>query len=152
MRIQASRCRNTFAFATAFFYITVQCNCGACNVPPDAGLQKRANSSTLIVGLAGTGDRARATCVSGIGNNCSAIYYDTVMISFLPQHEICLHFYTTAAAVSSSSVLLHACCLFPVRQFIMSGAGRSAFLLHADIQCGAACMHCKWESTTECDS
>jgi hypothetical protein len=29
--------------------------CSACNVPPDAGLQKIANFSTLIVGLAGTG-------------------------------------------------------------------------------------------------
>jgi hypothetical protein len=26
-----------------FFYPTIQCNCSACNVPPDEGLQKRAN-------------------------------------------------------------------------------------------------------------
>jgi hypothetical protein len=25
-----------------FFYPSIQCNCSACNVPPDAGLQKRA--------------------------------------------------------------------------------------------------------------
>jgi hypothetical protein len=34
------------------------------NVPPDAGLQKRATFSTLNVGLAGIGDRAQATCVA----------------------------------------------------------------------------------------
>jgi hypothetical protein len=34
-------------------YITIQCNCSACNVPPDVGSQKRANFFTLIVGLAG---------------------------------------------------------------------------------------------------
>jgi hypothetical protein len=45
-------------------------------VPPDAGLQKRANFSTLIVDLSGTGDRTRATCVAGNGDNRSAIYYD----------------------------------------------------------------------------
>jgi hypothetical protein len=31
------------------------------NVPPDAGLQKRATFSTLNVGLAGIGNRTRAT-------------------------------------------------------------------------------------------
>jgi hypothetical protein len=36
----------------------------------DAGLQKRTNFSTLIVGLAGTGDR------NGSGDNRSAIYYN----------------------------------------------------------------------------
>jgi hypothetical protein len=43
-----------------FFYPTIQCNYIACNVPPDAGLQKRASFSALMVGLAGTGDRTRA--------------------------------------------------------------------------------------------
>jgi hypothetical protein len=28
------------------------CNCSACDVPPEPGLQKSANSSTLIKGLA----------------------------------------------------------------------------------------------------
>jgi hypothetical protein len=37
-----------------FLYLFTQCNCSACNVPPGAGLQKRANFSTLIIGLAGT--------------------------------------------------------------------------------------------------
>jgi hypothetical protein len=37
------------------------------NVPPDAGLQKRAPFSTLIVGLAGTGYQTRATCVASSG-------------------------------------------------------------------------------------
>jgi hypothetical protein len=35
---------------------SIQCKCSACNVPPDAGLQKRASFSTLVVGLAGTED------------------------------------------------------------------------------------------------
>jgi hypothetical protein len=34
------------------------------NVPPGAGLQKRANFSTLNVGLPGTGNRTRDTCVA----------------------------------------------------------------------------------------
>jgi hypothetical protein len=59
-----------------FFYPTIQCNCSACNVPPDAWLQKKTNFSTLIVGLVGTGDRSRATCVAGSGNNLLAIHYD----------------------------------------------------------------------------
>jgi hypothetical protein len=65
-RTQATRCGNTFAFVCfdfrvrlgtdsltspevstdylllQFFYPAIQCNCSACNVPPDAGLQKRA--------------------------------------------------------------------------------------------------------------
>jgi hypothetical protein len=45
--------------------------------PPDAGLQKTANYSTLIVGLAGTGDWTQATCVVGSGTNHSAIHYDS---------------------------------------------------------------------------
>jgi hypothetical protein len=47
-------------------------------MPPDAGLQKRANFSTLIVGLAVTGDQTRAIRVAGSGDNRSAIYYDLV--------------------------------------------------------------------------
>jgi hypothetical protein len=45
------------------------------NVPPDAGLQKRATFSTLNVGLAGTGNRTRATCVAGSVSGRSAIHY-----------------------------------------------------------------------------
>jgi hypothetical protein len=62
-----------------FFVIIIQCNCSACNVPQDAGLHKRANFSTLILGLAGTGDRTRVTCVAGSCNNSSAIHYDFVL-------------------------------------------------------------------------
>jgi hypothetical protein len=51
------------------FYSTIQCNCTTYNVPPGAGLQKRANFSTLILGLAGTGDQTRATCVARSGDN-----------------------------------------------------------------------------------
>jgi hypothetical protein len=35
------------------------------NVPPDGGLQKRATFSTVNIGLAGTGNRPRATCLRG---------------------------------------------------------------------------------------
>jgi hypothetical protein len=59
-----------------FCYPAIQCNCSAYNVPPDAGLQKRAAFSTLIVGLAETGDRTRATCVTGSGVSPSAMHYD----------------------------------------------------------------------------
>jgi hypothetical protein len=45
------------------------------NVPPDTGLQKRATFTTLNVGLAGTGNRARATCVAISGTTRSAIHY-----------------------------------------------------------------------------
>jgi hypothetical protein len=45
------------------------------NVPPVAGLQKRDSFSTLLVGLAGTGNRTRATCVASSGTNRSAIHY-----------------------------------------------------------------------------
>jgi hypothetical protein len=45
------------------------------NVPPDAGLQKRAIFSTLNVGLAGIGNQARATCVASSGTNRSAILH-----------------------------------------------------------------------------
>jgi hypothetical protein len=38
-------------------------------VPLDAGLQKIANFSTLIVGLDGTGYQTWATCVAGSGTN-----------------------------------------------------------------------------------
>jgi hypothetical protein len=45
------------------------------NVPPDAGLQKRATLSTLNKGLAGTRNQTRATCVANSGTNRSAIRY-----------------------------------------------------------------------------
>jgi hypothetical protein len=45
------------------------------NMPPDAGLQKRANFSTLNVGLAETGNQTRATCVAGSVTRSSAIHY-----------------------------------------------------------------------------
>jgi hypothetical protein len=45
------------------------------NVPPDAGLQKRATFSTQNVGLAVTGNQTRATCVAGRCPRRSAIHY-----------------------------------------------------------------------------
>jgi hypothetical protein len=59
-----------------FFYPTIQCNCSACNVPPDAGLHKRDNFPTQIVGPAGTEDQNRATYVAGSGASLSGIHYD----------------------------------------------------------------------------
>jgi hypothetical protein len=57
-RTQTSRCGNTFPFTTANFRISIAV---LKNVPPDAGLQQRANFFTLTVGLAGTGDQTLAT-------------------------------------------------------------------------------------------
>jgi hypothetical protein len=45
------------------------------NVPPDAGLQKRATFSTLNVGLAETRNQTQATCVAGTVARRSAIHY-----------------------------------------------------------------------------
>jgi hypothetical protein len=41
----------------------------------NVGLQKRDTFSTLNVGLAGTGNRTRATCEASSGTNRSAIHY-----------------------------------------------------------------------------
>jgi hypothetical protein len=57
-------------------------------VPPGAGLQKRANFSTLIVGLAGTENRTRDTCVAGSGKNRSAIHYKLALSCFIPEYYI----------------------------------------------------------------
>jgi hypothetical protein len=45
------------------------------NVPPAAGLQKSASFSSLSVGLAGTGNQTRATCVASSVTIPSAIHY-----------------------------------------------------------------------------
>jgi hypothetical protein len=72
------------------FYPTIQCKCNACIVSPDAGLQKRANFSTLIIGLARTRDQTQATCMAGSGNNRSAIHYDSDSSSFVClKHSLC---------------------------------------------------------------
>jgi hypothetical protein len=80
-RTQTSNYGNTCAFVTANFnlFIVSIAVLENANVPPDQGLQKRANFSTLIVGLAGTGDQNRATCVAGSGANRSAIHYDYIV-------------------------------------------------------------------------
>jgi hypothetical protein len=52
-----------------FLYPTILCSGSG------ARLQNRANFTTLIVGLAWTGDHTRATCVAGSGNNRSAIHF-----------------------------------------------------------------------------
>jgi hypothetical protein len=68
--------RYTFACATAIFltYFIILIAVLE-NVPPDAGIQKRANFSTLNIGLAGTGNRTRATCVASSGTVRLAIHY-----------------------------------------------------------------------------
>jgi hypothetical protein len=48
-------------------------------------MHKRANFSTLIVGLVGTGDQTRAICVAGSGVNHSAILYDFNIM------DLCIH-------------------------------------------------------------
>jgi hypothetical protein len=60
---------DTLACTTAIFLAHVTVSIAVLeNVPLDAGLQK-------ILGLAGTGNQTRATCVASSGNNRSAIHY-----------------------------------------------------------------------------
>jgi hypothetical protein len=67
---------NTFACATAIFFTHFIISIAVLeNVPPDAGLQKRATFSDLNVGLAGTGNQTPATCVASSDTNRSAIHY-----------------------------------------------------------------------------
>jgi hypothetical protein len=61
-----------------FFNPFYNLNSSAClleNVSPDAGLQERATFSTLNIGLAGTGNRTRATCMASSGTIRSANHY-----------------------------------------------------------------------------
>jgi hypothetical protein len=61
---------DTFACATANFSTHYIISIAVLeNVSPDTGLQKRATFSTLNVGLAGTGNQTRATCVASSGTN-----------------------------------------------------------------------------------
>jgi hypothetical protein len=53
----------------------------ACKVPPDAGLQKKANFSTQIVGLFMTVNITWAICMVGSSTNRKAIHYDTFKTS-----------------------------------------------------------------------
>jgi hypothetical protein len=54
-------------------------NCSAWERTPDAGLQKRATFSTLNIGLAGTGNQTRATCVASSVVTRSAIHYTYII-------------------------------------------------------------------------
>jgi hypothetical protein len=67
---------NTFACATAkkFTHLIISIALLE-NVPPDAGLHKRATFSTLKVGLAQTRNQTWATCVASSGTIRSAIHY-----------------------------------------------------------------------------
>jgi hypothetical protein len=67
---------DTFACATAICLTQFLISIAVLeNVPPEAGLQKRATFSILNVGLAGTGNQTRATCVAGSVARRSAIDY-----------------------------------------------------------------------------
>jgi hypothetical protein len=67
---------NTFACATANILAHIIISVAVVeNVPYDAGLQKRATFSTLNVGMAGTGNQARANYVVSSVTYRSAIHY-----------------------------------------------------------------------------
>jgi hypothetical protein len=68
---------------------------------PDAGLQKRATFSTIIVVLAGTGNQTRATCKAGSGTNRSAIHYNFEIV--FQTAECCLEL----GSVPKPSLLEH---------------------------------------------
>jgi hypothetical protein len=97
-----------------FCYPTIQCYCNACNVLPEEGLQKRTNFSTLIVGLAGTGDQTRSTCVAGSCDNRSAIHFDftfpfllvPLMVVFVVTLVI-LHFFLLARMAAAKEQITH---------------------------------------------
>jgi hypothetical protein len=62
---------DTFAIITHFIISIAVLE----NVPPDVGFQKRDTFSTINVGLSGTRNRTRVTCVASSGTNRSAIHY-----------------------------------------------------------------------------
>jgi hypothetical protein len=75
---------DTFACATAnlldHFIISIAV---LENVPPDAGVQKRATFSTLNIGSSGRDRESnRANCVASSGTNRSAILYTSLMPVF----------------------------------------------------------------------
>jgi hypothetical protein len=75
---------DTFACATAIYLTHFLISIAVLeNVPPDAGLQKRATFPTLNVGLAGTRNRTRATCVASSATNHSAIHYASLRTSLV---------------------------------------------------------------------
>jgi hypothetical protein len=96
------------------------------NVPPDAGLQKRATFSTLNVGLAGTGNRTRATCMA----SSSAIHYASLNNAYL--YTICGDCITQLLTYSEdppSLFLLPRCCIFTLSPVGPGGPGSPRFPL-----------------------
>jgi hypothetical protein len=78
--------RDTFSCATANFLNHCIISIAVLeNVLPDAGLQKRATLTTLNVGLSGTGNRTRATCVASSVARRSAIHYASAVRAFAHQ-------------------------------------------------------------------
>jgi hypothetical protein len=72
--------REHFSFAIAHFYLVMILIAVLVNVPPDAGFQKKANFSTLNVGLARTWYQTPDNCVTGSGSYRSAIHYDPSLV------------------------------------------------------------------------
>jgi hypothetical protein len=70
------------------------------NVPPGAGLQKKSTFSTPNVGLSGTGNRTRATCVASSGTSRSAIRQFLSILRFR-------HFWGFSHTVNFQQNLLH---------------------------------------------
>jgi hypothetical protein len=60
-------------------FYTMQLQCLICCAPANAGLQKSAIFSTLILGLAG--NQTRTACTTHIGTNHSAIHSDDCMLA-----------------------------------------------------------------------
>jgi hypothetical protein len=73
------------------------------NVPPDAGLQKRATFSTLNVVLAGTGNQTRATCAASSGYT---LPFPTYFMDGLPQDPQRVHHRANVGA-GHDLLLLH---------------------------------------------
>jgi hypothetical protein len=68
------------------------------NVPPDAGLQKRATFSTLNVGLAVSGNRTWDTCVASSGTNRSAIHYAFIPVGLLSGNKTKLYIWNNLSS------------------------------------------------------
>jgi hypothetical protein len=75
--------RDNLCFCYCIFLTYLKINCSAWKRVSNAELQKIATFSTLIIGLARTGDQTRATCGAGSGASRSAIHYDYRIINII---------------------------------------------------------------------
>jgi hypothetical protein len=83
------------------------------HVLPDAGLQKRTTFSTLNVGLAGTGNQTRATCVAGSVAKRSANHYVSIHFSHLSNAFFPVPFHPTLCCIPS-------CCSYLILSSLQS--------------------------------